>query len=56
MADSRNTWRVLGEGKMLLGNLDVEGKIILKWIFKKMGGEASTGLIWLRIGAGIGHL
>jgi hypothetical protein len=25
---------------------------ILKWIFKKGGGEAWTGFIWLRLGAG----
>jgi hypothetical protein len=28
----------------------VDGRIILKWIFKKWDGRAWTGLIWLRIG------
>jgi hypothetical protein len=35
---------------------DVDGRIILKWIFKKWDGRAWTGLIWLRIGTGGGLL
>jgi len=31
-------------------NLDVDGRTILKWIFKKWTGEAWTGLLWFRIG------
>jgi hypothetical protein len=34
----------------------VEGRIILKWNFKKWEGEARTGSIWLRIGTGGGLL
>jgi hypothetical protein len=30
----------------------VDGKIILKWIFKKWDGRVWTGLMWLRIGTG----
>jgi hypothetical protein len=36
--------------------LEVDGRIILKWIFKKWDEEAWTGLSWLRTGTGGGHL
>jgi hypothetical protein len=40
------------------GNDDpgVDGRIILKWIFERLGGRAQTGLIWLRIGTDGGLL
>jgi hypothetical protein len=34
----------------------VDGKIILRWIFRKWNVEAWTGSIWLRKGTGGGHL
>jgi hypothetical protein len=33
-----------------LGNLDIGGRIILKWISKKQADGAWTGLMWLRTG------
>jgi hypothetical protein len=35
---------------------DIDGRIILKWIFERLGGGAQTGLIWLRIGTGDGPM
>ena len=34
----------------------VDGKIILRRIFRRLVGGAWTGLIWLRIGTSGGHL
>ena len=45
-----------GGGKMgLLEDTDVDGWIILRWIFRKWE-MAWTGSNWLRIGTGGGHL
>jgi len=35
---------------------DVDGRIILRWIFREWDGGAWTGSIWLRTGTGGGHL
>ena len=32
----------------------IDGKIILRWIFRKWDGVAWTGLIWLRVVTGAG--
>ena len=35
----------------------IDGRIILRWIFGTLNGVCVwTGLIWLRIGTGDGHL
>ena len=45
------------EGKRTLGREpDVDGRIILRWIFKKWERVVRTGWSWLRIGTGGGHL
>jgi len=34
----------------------VDGRVILKWIFRKWDLKAWTRIIWLRIGTGGGYL
>jgi hypothetical protein len=52
------TWYVLGNlrEKGHGGVPDVDGKILLSWIFRKGEGVVGTGWSWLRIGTGGGHL
>ena len=38
------------------GDQDVDGRIILGWIFRKWEGVVGTGCSWLRIGTGGGRL
>jgi len=62
-------WRVKGRGEgctgFWWGNLrerdhsgrpDVDGRIILRWIFRNWEGVVGTGWSWLRIGTGGRHL
>ena len=52
-------WRVWGRGEVCTGfywgNLDVDERIILRWIFGKWDG-VETGWSWLRTGTRGGHL
>jgi len=38
------------------GDQDIDGRIILRWIFRKLELVEGTGWSWLRIGTGGGHL
>jgi len=38
------------------GDPGVDGRIILRWIFRKWDVEVWTGLSWLRIATVVGHL
>jgi hypothetical protein len=44
------------EGKRPLGRPGEDGRIILRWIFRKLDVGLWTGLNWLRIRTGSGHL
>ena len=55
MEEGRGVHKVLvgkPEGKRPLGDQDVDGRIILRWIFRKWEGVVGTGWSWLRIGTG----
>jgi hypothetical protein len=39
-----------------LGGKGVDGRILLRWFFRKWDVGAWTGSSWLRIGTGGGHL
>jgi hypothetical protein len=39
-----------------LGNVGINGNIILEWIWKKYSGNGWIGLVWLRTHASGGHL
>ena len=59
MGEDRGVHRALvgkPEGKRPLGRPDVDGRIILRWILRKLEGVVGTEWSWLRIGTGGGHL
>jgi hypothetical protein len=45
-----------GAGGEHLGDPGVDGRIILRWIFRKWEGVVGSGWSWLRIGTDGGHL
>jgi hypothetical protein len=59
MGEDTGVHRVLvgkPEGKWPLGRPRRNGRIILRWIFRKLEGVMETGWSWLRIGTGGGLL
>ena len=59
MGEDRGVHRVLvgkPEGKSHWRDQDIDGRIILRWIFRKLEGVVGTGQSWLRIGTVGGHL
>ena len=48
-------WENLREGDHL-GDQGVDGRIILRWIFRQKDVGMWTGSSWLRVGTGAGHL
>ena len=59
MEEKRGVHRVLvgkPEEKNSLGEAGVDGRIIIRWIFRKWDCLVWTRSSWLRIGTGGGHL
>jgi hypothetical protein len=44
------------EGKRQLEDSGLDGRIMLRWVFRMRDMGVWTGLTWLRIGTGGGHL
>jgi len=58
LGESGGVYRVLLGNPKERDNLEdpgVEGRIILRWVFRKWEVGTCTGSIWLRMGTGGGH-
>ena len=59
MGEDRGVHRVMvakPEGKRPWGEQEVDGRIILRWIFRTLEVVVRTGWSWLKIGTGVEHL
>jgi hypothetical protein len=59
VGEGKDVYRVLvgkPEGKKHLEDTGIDGRKILRWIFRKWYVELRAGSSWLRIGRGGGHL
>ena len=52
----RGFWWGNLKGRVHMEDSGVDGRIILRWIFRKWDVGALIGLIWLRIGISGGHV
>jgi hypothetical protein len=49
-------WVLVGKPERNLGDPGIDGRIIFRWILSKWDVGVWTGLSWLRVGTGGGHL
>jgi len=56
MGQGREVYRENLREREHWGDPDADGRIILRWIFRKWEGVVETGWSWLRIGTVGGHL
>jgi len=59
MGDGRGVYRVLGGNLRVRGHLGdpgLDGRIILRWIFRRWNVGAWTCSGWFSIGTDVGHL
>jgi len=54
--ENSGVYRGKPEGKSHLEDPGVDGRMILRWLFREWDVVVWTGLIWLRIGTVGGHL